>query len=120
MVMFGHTGPHGAKSFNLLMIKRLVDHSWLCMPDRSKIDTVGVWGSNPHAPTISINKLAQLTALSVTPFYSIGAHATSRLNTLVADKSFIKAVPSRRSSFRPARTLNSRERYNSPAEGAKN
>ena len=23
-----------------------------------RIDTVGVWGSNPHAPTISINNLA--------------------------------------------------------------
>ena len=35
------------------------------------IDTVGVWGSNPHAPTIVFNNLARFTAFSVTPDYAI-------------------------------------------------
>jgi DNA-binding transcriptional LysR family regulator len=34
-------------------------------------DGVGVWGSNPHAPTISINNLALPTSFSVTPIYAI-------------------------------------------------
>ncbi|HSB27908.1 MAG TPA: hypothetical protein VLE19_08635 [Pyrinomonadaceae bacterium] len=32
-----------------------------------ELDTVGVWGSNPHAPTIPFNDLEQLTAFSVVP-----------------------------------------------------
>ena len=31
------------------------------------VDTVGVWGSNPHAPTISINNLALTPAFSAAP-----------------------------------------------------
>ena len=35
------------------------------------LDTVGVWGSNPHAPTNPFNNLAQFIAFSVTPNYAI-------------------------------------------------
>jgi hypothetical protein len=31
------------------------------------VDTVGVWGSNPHAPTNTLNNLATSTALFVDP-----------------------------------------------------
>jgi len=31
------------------------------------VDTVGVWGSNPHAPTIFLNNLALATPFSVAP-----------------------------------------------------
>ena len=34
-------------------------------------DTVGVWGSNPHAPTNLFNNLAPSSYLSVTPDYAI-------------------------------------------------
>ena len=34
---------------------------------RALLDTVGVWGSNPHAPTNIINNLAPLTSFPVTP-----------------------------------------------------
>jgi hypothetical protein len=34
-------------------------------------DTVGVWGSNPHAPTNLFNNLATKPSLSVTPDYAI-------------------------------------------------
>jgi hypothetical protein len=33
----------------------------------SYLDTVGVWGSNPHAPTIILNKLRRTTTFSVAP-----------------------------------------------------
>jgi len=35
------------------------------------VDTVGVWGSNPHAPTNLFNNLAHFTAFIVTPNYAI-------------------------------------------------
>jgi hypothetical protein len=35
------------------------------------IDTVGVWGSNPHAPTNRINSLRLTSTFSVTPHYAI-------------------------------------------------
>jgi hypothetical protein len=38
---------------------------------RALLDTVGVWGSNPHAPTNAFNDLASLTTFSVTPNYAI-------------------------------------------------
>jgi hypothetical protein len=31
------------------------------------LDTVGVWGSNPHAPTNAFNDLAPLNAFAVKP-----------------------------------------------------
>ena len=31
------------------------------------VDTVGVWGSNPHAPTNPFNKLRSITTFSVAP-----------------------------------------------------
>jgi hypothetical protein len=34
-------------------------------------DTVGVWGSNPHAPTNFLNNLPTIALLSVTPIYAI-------------------------------------------------
>jgi hypothetical protein len=34
-------------------------------------DTVGVWGSNPHAPTKTFNNLHALPSFSVTPEYAI-------------------------------------------------
>ncbi len=36
-----------------------------------RIDTVGVWGSNPHAPTNTFNNLALTTTFSVAPKRSI-------------------------------------------------
>jgi len=36
-----------------------------------RVDTVGVWGSNPHAPTNPFNNLTPIASLSVTPNYSI-------------------------------------------------
>jgi hypothetical protein len=36
-----------------------------------ELDTVGVWGSNPHAPTNPFNKLARTTSFSVDPKRSI-------------------------------------------------
>ena len=38
---------------------------------RALLDTVGVWGSNPHAPTNVFNNLAPPSYLSVTPDYAI-------------------------------------------------
>jgi hypothetical protein len=36
-----------------------------------RIVTVGVWGSNPHAPTNFLSNLATIASLSVTPIYAI-------------------------------------------------
>ena len=38
---------------------------------RRALDTVGVWGSNPHAPTKRINSLRLTSTFSVTPHYAI-------------------------------------------------
>src|SRR5712692_102104 len=41
------------------------------------LDTAEVWGSSPHAPTISVNHSALTTALSVTTNYAINNSANS-------------------------------------------
>ena len=70
---------------------------------RALLDTVGVWGSNPHAPTIVFNNLAQFIAFRVTPNQSreisrfrLGSPQRSSVALSNQPKNLIQNCPTRR------------------------